>query len=118
MLYHLAQLSDWQQAQRDGAYRVSTIGRTLEQEGFIHTSFAHQVRGVADRFYATVPGPLVLLQIDEERLGSPWRVDPVPGTPEGFPHVYGPVGVAAVVAVTPVTRTGAGEWAGLPGTAG
>jgi len=102
MLYHLALVGDWEAAVAAGEYRVSSLGVTLEQEGFIHTSFAHQVRGVAERHYAGVTEPLVLLHIDEARLAVPWRVDPVPGSPDGFPHVYGPVAVAAVVAVTPV----------------
>ena len=63
-LFHIARRRDWEAAQRVGAYRISTLDRTLEQEGFIHLSFARQVRGVADRFYAGVDDELVLLSID------------------------------------------------------
>lgn len=115
MIYHLALAADWDAARARGEYRVSSLGRTLEEEGFIHTSFGHQVRGVADRYYAAVSEPLVLLAVDETRLPVPWRVDPVPGAPEGFPHVYGPIPTAAVVEVTPVARVGDGTWPGLPG---
>jgi len=114
MLYHLALATDWATALASGEYRISTIGVTLEQEGFIHTSRMHQLRATADRFYAGVEAPLVLLQIDETLLGSPWRVDPVPGSPDGFPHVYGPIEVASVVAVEPVRRLPEGGWQGLP----
>jgi len=114
MLHHLALVSDWEAALAAGEYRVSTIGVDLEQEGFIHTSFAHQVAGVAARFYRDVTAPLVLLSIDELRLTSPWRVDAVPDAPEGLPHVYGPVNVDAVVAVTPVHGAPDGTWHGLP----
>jgi uncharacterized protein (DUF952 family) len=116
MIYHLALAADWDIARAAGEYRVSTIGVSLEQEGFIHASFSHQVRGVAARFYTAVTEPLVLLHIDEAHLTAPWRVDPVPGAPdgEGFPHVYGPVAVSAVTAATPVTRTPDGAWTGLP----
>jgi uncharacterized protein (DUF952 family) len=112
-LYHLALAADWEAARAAGDYRVSTVGVPLEQQGFVHTSFAHQVRGVADRYYADV-GPLVLLHVDETRLTAPWRVDPVPGAAEGYPHVYGPIPLAAVLAVTPVTREADGTWSGLP----
>src|SRR6266516_2734044 len=108
MLYHLALVSDWQAALAAGSYRVSTLGASLESVGFVHTSFTHQVAGVAERFYADVREPLVLLGIDEGRLTSPWRVDPVPGSADGFPHVYGPVDVRAVVAVTAVHRAADG----------
>jgi uncharacterized protein (DUF952 family) len=114
MLYHLALATDWDAARAAGEYRISTIGVTLEQEGFIHTSRLHQLRPTADRFYAEVDAPLVLLQIDEALLGSPWRVDPLPGSADGFPHVYGPVDIAAVVAAEPVRRLPGGGWEGLP----
>jgi uncharacterized protein (DUF952 family) len=117
MLYHLALVDDWQAALAAGAYRISTLGRTLADEGFIHTSFSHQVAGVAERIYPAVTDPLLLLHIDERRLTSPWRVDPVPGAAAGFPHVYGPIDVAAVLAATPVRRRPDGTWTGLPAPA-
>ena len=52
-LYHIATAPDWEQAQRDGKYRTSTRGRSLSEEGFIHTSTAAQVLPVADLLYAT-----------------------------------------------------------------
>jgi len=104
VIYHLALAADWARAVAAGEYRVSTIGVSLDTEGFIHASRAHQVAGVARRYYAAVSEPLVLLAIDEDRLDSPVRVDAAPGVPEGFPHVYGPIGVGAVVRVDPLAR--------------
>jgi uncharacterized protein (DUF952 family) len=117
VIHHLALRSDWDSARAAGEYRVSTLGVTLEQEGFIHTSFAHQVPATAERYYAHVTEPLVLLVIDEARLtalGVPWQVDVAPRTGEGFPHVYAPIPVEAVVSVTPVGRAADGSWTGLP----
>jgi uncharacterized protein (DUF952 family) len=114
MLYHLALACDWEAARAAGEYRRSTLGAGLDEVGFVHAAFAHQVAGVADRYYAGVTEPLVLLHLDEARLRVPWQVDPVPGSPEGFPHVYGPIDLAAVVEVTPVTRTADGTWRDLP----
>jgi glutathione S-transferase len=37
-VFHIARASDWEDAQATGEYRVSTLGRTLEEEGFIHCS--------------------------------------------------------------------------------
>ena len=102
MIYHLAELSHWEQAQRDGAYTRSTIGRSLDDEGFVHAASAEQWPGVRERFYAAVTEPLVLLHIDESRLTSP-----APCSRSGtrrrarrFPHVYGPIDLAAVVDTT------------------
>ena len=109
MIYHIALAADWAAAVARGGYEVSTVGRSLQEEGFIHTSYPAQLRGVADRFYAGVTEPLVLLCIDERLLVAPVRVDPVAGSDTGFPHVYGPVDVDAVVEVTPLRRDRAGR---------
>ncbi|NUO89390.1 MAG: DUF952 domain-containing protein [Dermatophilaceae bacterium] len=101
MIYHLAEQADWEQARRDGSYTRSTRGVSLEEEGFIHASSAEQWPAVRSRFYADVAGPLVLLHIDESRLGSQvvYEVGDA-STGETFPHVYGPIDVEAVVDTT------------------
>ena len=104
MIYHLALASDWQAALEAGEYRVSTLGRTLAEEGYIHASAASQVRGVAEAVYAGVEEPLMLLTIDERRLTVPLQWDAVPGAAEPFPHLYGPLDVGAVVLATPLLR--------------
>jgi uncharacterized protein (DUF952 family) len=100
MIYHIATAEDWERATRAGEYRVSTHGRTLEEEGFIHCSRAAQVAAVADRFYRGVPD-LVLLTIDEGLVRSEVRYESVPGGDESFPHIYGPLAVDAVVSAEP-----------------
>ena len=102
-IYHIATLADWEQAQRDGVYTTSTYGVTLDQQGFLHASRADQWESVRRRFYAQVEQPLVLLEIDTDLLGSPVVEEPpAPGVEETFPHIYGPLEPAAVVAVTPL----------------
>ena len=106
-IYHLATASDWEQAQRDGAYTTSTRGVTLEQEGFIHASRADQWEGVRDRYYADLEEPLVLLEIDTDLLDvAVVEEPPAPGVIETFPHIYGALKPEAVVAVTPVATPG------------
>ncbi|CAB4688496.1 unannotated protein [freshwater metagenome] len=104
-IFHVALEQDWTAARLAGSYRVSTLGVTLETEGFIHASRADQWRGVLARFYADVTEPMVLLEIDPSRLRSP-VVDepPAPGLVETFPHVYGPIDLDAVVGVRPIRR--------------
>jgi uncharacterized protein (DUF952 family) len=100
LIYHIALPADWAQAQRDGQYATSTRGRTLAEEGFIHGSTAAQVGQVADAYYRDAPD-LVLLVIDTERVGSPVRYERVPGQPDPYPHIYGPLNLDAVIEVRP-----------------
>ena len=102
-IFHIATLSDWQAAHESGAYATSTLGVTLEQEGYIHASRADQWEGVRAAFYADVTEPLVLLEIETDLLGVPVVEEPpAPDVEETFPHVYGAIRPEAVVAVTPL----------------
>ena len=98
-IYHLATLADWKQAQATGAYTTSTLGRSLEEEGFIHACRHDQVPMIRDRYYADVSEPLVVLEIETELLDSEVRDEQVGD--EVFPHIYGPLPVSAVVAWRP-----------------
>ena len=111
---HIALADDWTDAESAGRYEVSSRGRTLAEEGFIHTSTSRQVDGVLSRYYADVdPAGLRLLVIDVpelERAGSPVRWDEVTGAPAPFPHIYGPIVPSAVKAALPLAgRLGAAE---------
>jgi uncharacterized protein (DUF952 family) len=102
-IFHIATLADWTDAQASGAYTTSTVGVTLEEEGFLHASRADQWEGVRARYYADIDEPLVLLEIDTDLLDVPVVEEPpVPGAAETFPHVYGALDPAAVVTVTPL----------------
>lgn len=109
MIYHLAFEADWDAALTVGEYRVSGRGMTLASEGFLHFSFADQVAGVAVRFWAHPEAPVVLLTVDPELIGLPVVTENTTGGSTLFPHVYGPLPVAAVVGVAPITVTAAGE---------
>ena len=97
-IFHLTSPVGWAQAQAAGVWTTSTRGRSLEEEGFIHCSERHQVEGVRARWFADVDD-LLMLEIETERLTSPWRSEQLAGADEPFPHVYGPVDLDAVVAV-------------------
>lgn len=99
-LYHLALAGDWAGAGEDG-YSVSTVGRSLAEEGFVHCSFARQVERTADRFYRG-RADVVLLVIDPDRLTAPVKVEDGGGGGESFPHVYGPINRDAVLRAVPV----------------
>lgn len=102
-IFHIATLADWTEARRTGVYTTSTRGVSLAEAGFIHASRADQWQQVRAAFYADVTEPLVLLEIDTDQLGVPVVEEPpAPSAAETFPHVYGAIPAAAVVAVTPL----------------
>ncbi|MFC4587646.1 DUF952 domain-containing protein [Sphaerisporangium corydalis] len=104
-ILHLALADEWAAAAGAGEYRMSTLGRTLAEEGFIHAcADLDQLRGVAERFYTGVTEPLVVLAVDQDLLGCPVVFEVPPDADEAFPHIYGPLPVAAVVSVTPFAR--------------
>nr|WP_252980673.1 DUF952 domain-containing protein [Streptomyces chartreusis] len=100
-ILHITERSLWEAARERGTYEMSTRGRTLKEEGFIHCSTRAQLPSVAAFLYGSYDGPddLVVLVVDPARLEAPLRYEaPKPGGEE-YPHVYGPIPVTAVVEV-------------------
>jgi glutathione S-transferase len=109
-ILHIALPDDWSTARETGVYRVSTRGRSLDDEGFVHCSHPNQLEGVANRFYGDI-AELVLLHIEPELLDAEVRIEPATeGGRELYPHVYGPVPTSAVVATTWWDRGDDGMW--------
>jgi uncharacterized protein (DUF952 family) len=107
-IFHIATAADWRRTLQTGTYTTSTVGRTLEEEGFIHASRRDQVQGVFDRYYAGLGEDLVLLTIDPARLtDAEVRVEAVAA--DTYPHVYGPINRSAVVDVVPLDKRGGTE---------
>ena len=107
-IFHVATAADWRRTLATGSYTTSTVGRTLEEEGFIHASRRDQVQAVFDRYYAGLGEHLVLLTIDPARLTeADVRVEAVGD--DAYPHVYGPINRSAVVDVVPLDRRGRTE---------
>ncbi|MFJ6613803.1 DUF952 domain-containing protein [Streptomyces sp. NPDC091289] len=106
-LLHLAEAPLWEAARGTGTYEMSTRGRTLQEEGFIHLSLPHQLPGVARMLYGDGNGDgdddrdLVVLVVDPGRLADPVRYEAMKPGGEEFPHLYGPLPVGAVVEVRP-----------------
>jgi release factor glutamine methyltransferase len=92
LIVHLCRRSEWLEAQKRGSFKSNS----LNQEGYIHCSQPEQLLNVANRFYRGVSG-LVVLWIDPERISSKIRWETADG--ELFPHIYGPIDLAAVISV-------------------
>ena len=97
MILHFCPVDAWTAALASGEYAADT----LATEGFIHCSPAELIHLPANTL-ARGRTDLVVLEIDESRLPQPPRYEPGdPADPASplFPHVYGPIPVAAVVGV-------------------
>ena len=92
-IVHLCERTAWQEAQRQGEYRAAS----LTQEGFIHLSRPDQVVAVANRFYRGMQN-MVLLWVAPLRLQADLRWEAA--DQDTFPHLYGPLNISAVIAVT------------------
>jgi uncharacterized protein (DUF952 family) len=108
-LFHVALPDEWAQCLPSGCYTRSTRGLGLAEVGFLHAAFAWQLTGVLARYYDDLDGRLVLLRVDPALLGVPVRVESPPGRDEGYPHVCGPLPVAAVVEQVEIRRWD-GRW--------
>jgi predicted cupin superfamily sugar epimerase/uncharacterized protein (DUF952 family) len=127
MIWHLLPLSGWQRAQwQPGQGRpagaTGYVPGTGEAVPFVHASPDDEAvtLAVAGAFFGDLAEPLVALGLAEDRLSAPVRFEPPdpappPGVPAGtlFPHVYGPVELAAVAEVRYARRDPAGRYTGL-----
>lgn len=97
-IYHVTTSTHWAEAQEVGEYVRSTGDQTLAEVGFIHCSFADQVPGILERFWGGGGHDVVVLTIDSAAVGPEVRVE------NGYPHIYGPLSVAAVAEVRPASE--------------
>ena len=108
-IYHIALEADWEHAQHTGEYQISTRGRTLDEEGFIHCCQAHQVTTVANELYRGQDHVLLLI-VDSTRITSPIRYVRRGVKSELFPVIYGPIIIDWVVEVTQLNPDAAGTF--------
>ena len=93
MIHHVMTPEGWARFQEAGTSEQSTRDLTLAEEGFIHCSYAEQLEGTLGRYYADLD-EVVVVTLDPEQLSSEIKIE------NGFPHVYGPLELEAVVDVT------------------
>ena len=98
----------WLEAVQAGEYRMSTRGVRLEEQGFIHCSLRHQLRGVAEFVYGDADY-LVVLVIDIANVPAPVRLEASGPGAEEYSHIYGALPVDAATSVITVSRYAAGR---------
>lgn len=91
VIFHICRKDEWAEAQDRGHYDGSSQDRA---DGFIHFSTAAQVETSAAKHRAGQDG-LLLLAVDVGALGAALKWEPSRGGAL-FPHLYGPLPLAAV----------------------
>lgn len=94
-LLHVTAAEAWAEAQQSGLHAPPM----LAQDGFLHLCTPAQLRYVLDRHFAGRTG--LMLHIDPAQLGDLRWENSEPGR-DPFPHLYGPLPVAAVLRAEPV----------------
>jgi len=97
IIYKICSAEEWNEAQTTGVYQGSAADTS---DGFIHFSTGKQAVETARRHFAGQDG-LVLVAINAQALGSALKWEPSRGG-DLFPHLYGPLAVAAAHSVTPL----------------
>lgn len=90
-IFHMCHAAEWRQAVQSGSYAGSSQDRA---DGFIHFSTAAQLAESAARHRAG-QADLRLLAVRTADLGDALKWEPARGG-QLFPHLYGPLPVAAV----------------------
>jgi uncharacterized protein (DUF952 family) len=96
-VYKIVAADLWQAAEDSGVFTGAGIDLS---DGFIHLSTGAQARRTA-QLYFKGQGNLVLVAVDGARLGEALKYEP---SRDGdlFPHLYGPLPLAAVLSVQPL----------------
>ena len=104
--WHLLPAEAWAAAPADAPFAAAS----LADEGFVHlTHLGSDLVDVGNAFYRDDPRPYLVLSVDLDRLTVPWRYD----GDARFPHVYGPLDRAAILAVHAYDRAPDGSFVGI-----
>ncbi|MER9542314.1 DUF952 domain-containing protein [Mesorhizobium sp. M0437] len=94
IIYKIVPEALWREAEREGRFTGAPIDVA---DGFIHFSTAGQVRETAVKHFAGQAG-LLLVAVDSARLGDALKYEVSRGGAL-FPHLYGGLGLDAIVSV-------------------
>jgi uncharacterized protein (DUF952 family) len=97
--FHIVRRADWDPVAKQ------IVAASVATEGFAHCSYAAHVAESANRHFPP-DADLVALELDPARIDAPIKIERAPARGTDFPHVYGPIPVAAVVAAWPIPHSG------------
>jgi uncharacterized protein (DUF952 family) len=96
-IYKICEQALWREAEQAGTFDGAPIDA---QDGFIHFSTAAQVRETAARHFAGA-GDLLLVAVAADALAGALKWEVSRGG-DLFPHLYGPLPLAAVLWAKPL----------------
>jgi uncharacterized protein (DUF952 family) len=103
-IYKIFRAPEWAALVHDGESRGAPVDLA---DGFVHFSTAAQLLETAVKHFAGETG-LMVLKIDEERLGDALEWEPSRGG-QLFPHLYRALRLSDVTWARPMGRTGNGH---------
>lgn len=105
LIYHMLPANVWQAQSPTEPYCAAT----LATEGFVHcTQEPERLLWVANQFYQQISGDFVILCLETVQVQAEIRWEAADG--HRFPHIYGPIELAAVVDVLPFPRNPNGQF--------
>ena len=104
LAFKILSRADWRATLAEGRYVGSAVDRA---DGYIHLSAADQLEATAAKHYAG-QAELMLVEVDLTALGDALIWEPSRGGAL-FPHIYGPLPVAATRGARPLSVTADGR---------
>ncbi len=100
----------WDEAQKVGEYRQSTINSTLDDVGFIHATSPDQTTAMLNRHFVD-RNDILLLVVDPNKVKPEVKLEaPLSGSSGVYPHIYGPLNVDAVIDTYVPARDSSGKF--------
>lgn len=107
--HHLVPAVEWARVRAGLPFRAAS----LADEGFVHcTTGPDELIATANRHYRADPRPFVVLDLDLDRVGAPWRYD---SADTRFPHIYGEIAAEAIARVRTLRRDVDGTFLAIEG---
>lgn len=97
IIFHITTDALWNIAVEKGYFETSS----LKDEGFIHCCLEEQIESVLNRYFQGVQD-LLRLEIETDKLTSPFYYEWSPSIADTFPHIYGTINLDAVHHVQPI----------------
>src|SRR6476620_2615217 len=105
--YHLTPEAWFRAQSPDSPY----LPEAYAADGYVHlTHGLDAVLAAGNRYYTADPRPYLLLTVEPDQLSADVRYD---DPARQFPHVYGPLELAAITCVERIERDGAGRFVGV-----
>jgi uncharacterized protein (DUF952 family) len=99
-IYHIVTPAWWDQFKEKSHYE----SETLSVENFIHCSTLEQIQPTLNRHFKHI-SVVYILKLEVTKLEYQPIYELAPAVGQSFPHIYGPINLDAVVAITEIKST-------------